>query len=928
MKIIKVAFWQCLFLLQFANTADLELTTNENIKDFIVRFLEEEIENRTSFMNSFSETKISVEFFNDFKKHIDEIAVKSIRDYIDGKPRDKKLLKVWFEDVSYVEQSQTFPKKDQFIEYWNQILRNNLNVFKYGNQLRGYLDRLGHPAFDRLKAEIFTILSEWENEKRSGFGDMKECDDQVAELKKKFDLVFEKPISVEKLVNTRGSHEKYLMRDKDSNLFFKIVIVRPHGNKTSIPEERKEERLNKNIEKNLARKIQYTAPKEKIKKVFEPKASGKNNNIVIGGDLKARLHKYALTIDLDRVEIKNEKDKERRDKIATGREYFKRLPADVQDAIVARFQNIWSARENYPESFPRLDNKEDGKNLFCYKVVTEQENKIKTQSLEVKSLAKTKPPMNFPLVVAEKTPVVQRSKPRLKKKDEKKPEPKSIEVKTETTDLVAATSSVERNTERLFYLLDAEKGAKEVEQFINENRIDAERKIDGKDIFMKAVETEDIEIVKAVFNRFRRHVKISASVDVQTPLLSAIELDDFEMVKFLINFGVSIYDKLEDGSTCLTMASSLGNPKIVKLLLEKNIKKNKKKEIEFLNEHLNELSDSQDGYTALMLAADEGNVAIVDLLLQAGADLEQLNEYNETALSRAVESERLEVIDFLLRKNAKVDLIDTENNSLLAVAAQTEDKALSFKMVERLLKAKADPNLLNPSTGSPAHFSALNDLKLMKLFLKYKADFSLTDLNGTALTEICKNDLLAEMNNFSFIGLSGIVGWEHKEDILFDETGFSTAFQSLFSENMNLDKVKLAKVKDEYINFRSNYLADINNRLSFLLENKADPNGINNEDGKTPLHFMAEVGNLEAVKLLLKFSADKTLVDSTDLTALDYAEQGKAVLKSRFEAYQKLVYENQSFNESSKIAEIEVSKEKLKKLTKKFNAIIELLKLN
>ncbi len=90
MKIIKVAFWQCLFLLQFANTADLELTTNENIKDFIVRFLEEEIENRTSFMNSFSETKISVEFFNDFKKHIDEIAVKSIRDYIDGKPRDKK----------------------------------------------------------------------------------------------------------------------------------------------------------------------------------------------------------------------------------------------------------------------------------------------------------------------------------------------------------------------------------------------------------------------------------------------------------------------------------------------------------------------------------------------------------------------------------------------------------------------------------------------------------------------------------------------------------------------------------------------------------------------------------------------------------------------------------------------------------------------
>ena len=63
-------------------------------------------------------------------------------------------------------------------------------------------------------------------------------------------------------------------------------------------------------------------------------------------------------------------------------------------------------------------------------------------------------------------------------------------------------------------------------------------------------------------------------------------------------------------------------------------------------------------------------------------------------------------------------------------------------------------------------------------------------------------------------------------------------------------------------------LRDINDRILFAIENQVDPNIQSITTKKTALHFMAESGNLEAVRMLLKSGADSILIDANNLFSL------------------------------------------------------------
>ena len=124
-------------------------------------------------------------------------------------------------------------------------------------------------------------------------------------------------------------------------------------------------------------------------------------------------------------------------------------------------------------------------------------------------------------------------------------------------------------------------------------------------------------------------------------LCEACLLGRLGFVAALLDMGVSVDARNEDGDTPLMHAAVQGNPKIVQLLLAADA------DVEAQNPY---------GITALMEAAFWGNVEVVELLLQHGASLTCRDRAGRNALQWATKGDRKEVIDFLFsRRNQQRD---------------------------------------------------------------------------------------------------------------------------------------------------------------------------------------------------------------------------------------------------------------------------------
>ncbi len=115
-------------------------------------------------------------------------------------------------------------------------------------------------------------------------------------------------------------------------------------------------------------------------------------------------------------------------------------------------------------------------------------------------------------------------------------------------------------------------------------------------------------------------------------LLKAVQADDFEKVKTLLQPDESLACDEEYGSSILLAAAHAGHTQMVKLLLDMGAKVNNKKH----------------GNTALMLAASQGHIDTVKLLLEYGAQPNVQNKKGKTALQLAMKANKQDVVDVLL----------------------------------------------------------------------------------------------------------------------------------------------------------------------------------------------------------------------------------------------------------------------------------------
>ena len=91
-----------------------------------------------------------------------------------------------------------------------------------------------------------------------------------------------------------------------------------------------------------------------------------------------------------------------------------------------------------------------------------------------------------------------------------------------------------------------------------------------------------------------------------TALHWAAKKGNMNIVEILLDRGIEINSKTNDGETALHIAASSGNMNIVEILLDRGIDINSK---------------DNDGWTALHWAASNGDMNIVEILLDRGIDI-------------------------------------------------------------------------------------------------------------------------------------------------------------------------------------------------------------------------------------------------------------------------------------------------------------------
>ena len=206
-----------------------------------------------------------------------------------------------------------------------------------------------------------------------------------------------------------------------------------------------------------------------------------------------------------------------------------------------------------------------------------------------------------------------------------------------------------------------------------------------------------------------------------------------KVVELLLQSGVPIEAKEEDGSTPLITAAEYGNTEIVKLLLDKGADIAAKDNVgmtalvaagcecpiidmpatydslKLLLEHGADIeANANDGTTALMAAAGWGRTENAKLLLDSGANIEVKDKAGDTALliaSKGSAYPTAETVELLVERHTNIEARNRHSQTALMLAASGGGYEAQ-EIVKLLLRSGADPNAKN-SHGDTAMSLAL-----------------------------------------------------------------------------------------------------------------------------------------------------------------------------------------------------------------------------
>ena len=369
-----------------------------------------------------------------------------------------------------------------------------------------------------------------------------------------------------------------------------------------------------------------------------------------------------------------------------------------------------------------------------------------------------------------------------------------------------------------------------------------------------------------------------------------------EVAQHLLDEGIRIDQRDENGFTALHHAASNGSPDVVEFILKKALDLGiVQKLLQTRDRHglvpLHHAAMSGDIETVRILleygtdvnvsfgkqkrkstpfhfACEYGHKAVAEFLLQKVAKIIEPREFDETPLMLAASSNNYELLEFLLNNGAKSEINrkSTENRQRTALSCAVENG--NIEAVQLLLNNGADINIgdllgeiiskINSKlyrSKDPSKYYRIMNFLLDNGIVVRSSDLesakSLTD--GTL--EILMDKAFEQKH------LRKIKGARHdRRDITFkDNQGRGFIHRAIKCENEKVLQEVLKKCSQKnlieivYLSLKDLMLREnLEKVFSFLLEKKDfDPNSLD-EHENTILHLIAQDGQVDIIKFLLE----------------------------------------------------------------------------
>lgn len=341
-------------------------------------------------------------------------------------------------------------------------------------------------------------------------------------------------------------------------------------------------------------------------------------------------------------------------------------------------------------------------------------------------------------------------------------------------------------------------------------------------------------------------------------LLNAVKKQDKEAVRSLLELNVDVNASQPDGSTALSWAAHRGDLETAELLIQAGAK------VDAADEY---------GRTPLWLACANRHAAMVEKLLRAGANPNTALRSGETALMTAARLGSMDVVELLLAYGADVSAKETEGGQTALMWAVAERHP---EVARLLIEHGADVNARTKSGFTPLLFAAQQgDMDSVKILAAAGAE-----LNAATLVEDEPGTTLVSLKGSVPQGTTPLlmaVAGGHKElaEFLLDKGadpnaadlyGYTALHYAVWGPTDMLDLVKELLARGANPNARlvaepAIDLMSLLGRGRFNIITASQSSAVYKDGspswfGATPLWLAAQIGNVDAIRVLVAHGGD------------------------------------------------------------------------